>query len=200
MTDAADPKPHGRRSFKTRLMVLVALAVALPALFTCLILGIQLNRQARNLFATGLAANLETFALVLQDAEKNVTEGLTRMASDNTLQVTLDLEMASQLNGYIAAQREVLGIAFVAVYNPDSRNIAFSRTEKDATLGEWRFAANGEPAGAGCVVAREQTQQLVRCNGTVYLISAVQVLRVRDSNLGDAGQNQVSQLLGYLLG
>ena len=200
MTNAAESKPHRRRSFKTRLMVLVALAVALPALFTCLILGIQLNRQARNLFANGLSANLETFALVLQDAEKNVSGGVARMASDNTLQVTLDLEMASQLNKYIEAQRQVLGIAFVAVYNADSRNVAFSGTEKDATLGQWRFSANGEPNGASCMVAREQTEQLVRCNGTVYLVSAAPVLRARDASLGDAGQNQGSQLLGYILG
>ena len=200
MTNAAESKPHRRRSFKTRLMVLVALAVALPALFTCLILGIQLNRQARNLFANGLSANLETFALVLQDAEKNVSGGVARMASDNTLQVTLDLEMASQLNKYIEAQRQVLGIAFVAVYNANSRNVAFSGTEKDATLGQWRFSTNGEPNGASCMVAREQTEQLVRCNGTVYLVSAAPVLRARDASLGDAGQNQGSQLLGYILG
>src|ERR1700675_575404 len=147
MAIVADGKPHRRRSFKTRLMVLVALAVVLPALFTCLILGIQLNRQARDLFANGLEANLETFSLVLQDAEKNVSEGLNRMASDNTLQVTLDLEMKSQLNKYLEAQRQVLGIAFVAVYNADSRNVAFSGSDKDATLGRWHFAANGEPDG-----------------------------------------------------
>jgi signal transduction histidine kinase/CheY-like chemotaxis protein/HAMP domain-containing protein len=200
MTNAADSAPRPRRSFKAKLMLLVALAVALPALLTCLILGIQLNRQASNLFANGLSANLETFGLVLQDAEKNVSEGLTRMAFDNTLQVTLDLEMSSQLNKYIEAQRQVLGIGFVAVYNADSRNIAFSGTDKDATLGQWRFAKTGEPNGTGCVVAREQSQQLVRCNGTLYLVSAVQVLRVRDASLGDAGQNQASQLLGYILG
>jgi adenylate cyclase len=200
MTNAADPQPPRRRSFKTRLMVLVALAVAAPALLTCLILGIQLDRQARNLFANGLSANLETFALVLQDAERNVFEGLTRMASDNTLQVTLDLEMASQLNGYSQAQRQVLGIAFVAVYNADSKNIAFSGADKDATLGQWHFAANGEPDGTGCTVAREQPQQLVGCNGTVYLVSAVEVRRAHDPNLGDAGKSQGSQLLGYIMG
>src|SRR6202043_3115625 len=59
---------------------------------------------------------------------------------------------------------------------------------------------NGEPSGAGCVVARDQTQQLVRCNGTVYLVSAVPVLRPHDASVGDAGQNQGSQLLGYILG
>jgi signal transduction histidine kinase/CheY-like chemotaxis protein len=181
-------------------MLLVALAVAVPALLTCLILGVQLDRQARNLFANGLSANLETFALVLQDAEKNVFEGLTRMASDNTLQVTLDLEMSSQLNSYSEAQRQVLGIAFVAVYNADSKNIAFSGTDKDTTLGQWHFAANGEPDGTGCAVAREQPEQLVRCHGTVYLVSAVEVRRAHDPNLGDAGKSRGSQLLGYIMG
>jgi signal transduction histidine kinase/DNA-binding response OmpR family regulator len=200
MAGTGDGGPHRRRSFKTRLMVLVALAVALPALFTCVILGIQLNRQARDLFASGLAANLETFSLVLQDAEKNVSEGLNRMASDNTLQVTLDLEMSSQLKKYIEAQRQVLGLAFVAVYNADARNIAYSGADKDAMPGQWRFAANGEPSGAGCVVALEQAEQLIRCNGTVYLVSAGPVMRVRDAGLGDAKHDQGSQLLGYLLG
>ncbi len=200
MTNRADKKSYKRRSFKSKLMLLVALAAALPALLTCLILGIQLNRQARDLFANGLSANLETFALVLEDAEKNVFEGLTRMASDNTLQVTLDLEMSSQLTAYVEEQRQVLGIAFVAVYNANSRNIAFAGVERDAALGQWRFAAKGEPGGAGCAVARNQPQQLVRCNGTVYLASVVKVLRAHDANLGDAGQNQGSQLLGYVLG
>jgi signal transduction histidine kinase len=200
MAGSADGKPHRQRSFKTRLMVLVALAVVLPALFTCVILGIQLNRQARDLFASGLAANLETFSLVLQDAEKNVSEGLNRMASDNTLQVTLDLEMSSQLKKYIEAQRQVLGLGFVAVYNADTRNIAYSGADKDAMPGQWRFAANGEPSGAGCVVALEQAEQLIRCNGTVYLVSAGPVMRASDPGLGDAKHDQGSQLLGYLLG
>jgi signal transduction histidine kinase len=199
MVNAADGKPRLRRSFKTRLILLVALAVVLPALFTCLILGIQLNRQARNLFANGLAANLETFALVLQDAKKNVSEGLTRVASDNTLQVTLDLGMKSQLNKYLEAQRQVLAISFIAAFGADSRDVAFSGTDKDATLGRWRFAANGELSGAGCAAAREQAEQLVQCHGALYLVSTAQVLKVRDASLGDATQ-QGSQVLGYLLG
>ena len=135
MANATDEKPYRRRSFKTKLMLLVALAVALPALFTCLILGIQLNRQARNLFANGLSANLETFTLVVQDAEKNVSEGLARMASDNTLQVTLDLEIASQLNRYIEAQRQVLGIGFVAVYNAEFPQCCILRHRKERNAG-----------------------------------------------------------------
>ena len=198
MTKAAESKPRQRRSFGTRLMVLVALAVVLPALFTCVILGIQLNRQARNLFANGLAASLETFALVLQDAERNVSEGLARMAADNTLQVTLDLEMKSQLNKYLDAQRQVLGMSFVAVFSADSRAVAFSGDESQAT--PWRFARPGEAPGAGCVVARERSEQLAECDGALYLIAAAPVVKLRDTSLGDAGRDQGSQILGSILG
>ncbi|HTP92205.1 MAG TPA: response regulator [Xanthobacteraceae bacterium] len=196
MTNAADGRPHWRRSFKTRLMVLVSLAVVLPALFTCLILGIQLNRQARNLFANGLAANLETFALVLEDVERNVSDSLFRMASDNTLQAALDAANQAQLKAYVDGQREALGIAFIAVYNADYRNVAFSGAEKDAVIGQWRFAAKGEGSGGDCMVVAEeaeQAEQLVRCNDTVYRVWQVQIFRT-------VGQGQGSQLLGYVVG
>jgi signal transduction histidine kinase len=128
-----------------------------------------------------------------------VSEGLTRVASDNTLQVTLDLGMKSQLNKYLEAQRQVLAISFVAAFDAHSRDVAFSGTDKDATLGRWRFAANGELSGAGCAAAREQAEQLVQCHGALYLVSTAQVLKVRDASLGDASQ-QGSQVLGYVLG
>ena len=105
------------RSFRARLMLLVALAVSVPALLTCVILGIQLDRQARTLFATTLNASLETFSLILQDNERNLHEGLKRAATDNTLQITLDLEIKAQLTKYIEAQRQVLHIAFFGVYD-----------------------------------------------------------------------------------
>jgi HAMP domain-containing protein len=198
--NAADRPLHRRGAFKSRLMVLVALAVAVPALLTCLVLGFQLNRQARNLFANGLAANLETFGLVLQDAERDVFDGLARMAADNTLQVTLDLEMASQLNGYIEAQRQVLRMAFVAVYDAGAKNVAFAGSNKDAVPGRWHFGANSERDRIECAVARDQREQLVGCNGTVYLISTVEVRRAHDKSLGDAGKNQGAQLLGFIMG
>jgi signal transduction histidine kinase/CheY-like chemotaxis protein len=199
------PKVYRRgrrfRSFKTRLMSLVALAITVPSLLTSLILGIQLDHQARVQFANGLAANLETFALILQDAHNNLFEGVIRMAADNTLQITLDLEMKSQLTLYIAEQREVLGIALLAVYDRNSQNIAFSGNEKEAGIGGWRFAAAGETAGANCTVARETNQQLVGCHDAVYLISVLPVFRTQSSGLGDASTHgRSAQLLGYLLG
>src|ERR1700675_1953614 len=113
-------------SFRARLMVLLALAVSVPALLTCLILGIQLDRQARTLFANTLAASLETFSLIMRDNERNLNEGLARAATDNTLQITLELEIKSQLTKYIEAQRQVLHIAFLGVHDRNANIIAFS--------------------------------------------------------------------------
>jgi signal transduction histidine kinase len=62
------------------------------------------------------------------------------------------------------------------------------------------LATPAEPGGA-CVVTREVDQQLVSCDGTVYLVSVVPIVRPPDSNLGDATtRNQTSGLLGWLLG
>jgi signal transduction histidine kinase len=181
-------------------MVLVALAVSVPALVTCLILGYQLDRQARALFANGLAANLETFSLVLWDTQTNLYEGLIRTAADNTLQLTLALDIRPQLARYLETQRQVLRTTFLGVYGRQSQSIAFSASEQDLGPERWRLATPAEPGGP-CVVTREVDQQLVSCDGTVYLVSVVPIVRSPDSNLGDATtRNQTSGLLGWLLG
>jgi signal transduction histidine kinase/HAMP domain-containing protein len=187
---ATGARPRFFRSFKAKLMALVALAVSLPALCTCLILGIQLDRQARTLFANGLQANT-----------KNLFEGLTRVAADNTLQITLDLEMKSQLTNYIEAQRQVLAITFLAVYDKNSRNIALSADNARPQQNDWRFAGPGETAGAACVVAHDAAHQLVSCHDVVYLVSTLPINRVQDASLGDAStRTQGTELLGYILG
>ena len=182
-------------------MWLVAVAVSLPALFTCVILGIQLDRQARTLFANGLAANLETFSLVLQGIERNLFDGLRRTAADNTLQITLDLEIGAQLTRYVEEQRQVLGIAFLGVYDKNLRGIAMSDSRREGTSAQWQFGGSAAKPDAGCVASPDAEQQLAVCNGTVYLVSAVSIYRGQDANLGDASnRGQTSALLGHLLG
>ena len=200
---SAIEQPRPRRSFKTRLMALVALAVVLPVLITCLILGIQSYRQARTLFAQSLAANLETFALVLQDNQRKVSDGIITMASSDKLEAIFDAKISSQLNDYIEAQRQVLGFSFITAYDLDSRNIAFSGADKDAARGQWKLATAGAEGGADCVITRseaEEAAELVRCNDTVYLVWQAQVFRTPNSTAGNAGQSQGSQLAGYLIG
>jgi signal transduction histidine kinase/CheY-like chemotaxis protein len=182
-------------------MWLVALAVSVPALVTSLFLGLQLDRQARTLFASGLVANLETFSLVLHGVEQNLFDGLRRTAADNTLQITLDLEIGAQLKSYIEAQRQVLGIAFLGVYDKNFRIAARSGSGQGSADGQWRLSETQSSGGADCVAVREAEQQIVTCNGIVYLISVIAISRAQDANLGDASsRSQADSLLGYLLG
>src|SRR5262245_39917880 len=129
MTEAPKQLRHTyRRSFKRKLMLLVAAAVLLPVLATCVVLGIQLNQQARVLFATGLQGGLEPFAMLVQGQERNRVEGVRRTAVDNTLQVTLELGIGGQLAAYIETQRQVLGLAFLGAYTRDGRSAGVART------------------------------------------------------------------------
>jgi hypothetical protein len=124
-------------------MVLVALAVSVPAVITSLVLGYQLDRQARMLFANGLAANLETFSLILQEIQTNSFEGLTRTAADNTLQVTVDLDIRPQLTKYLETQRQVLRMTswgFIAGSPAPSHSPEASRTSRKGSGGSQRRA------------------------------------------------------------
>lgn len=187
------------RSFRAKLMMLIAFAVSVPALLTCVILGVQLDRQARALFSNTLNASLETFSLILQANEKNLHDGLQRAATDNTLQLTLDLEIQAQLTKYIETQRQVLHIAFFGVYDRAFKNIAFSG-EAGTANGQWNLVADGK-YGEKCTVTLQVAQQLVKCNDVMYLVSVVPVNRPQDTNRGDAAaRTQTNGLLGYLLG
>jgi signal transduction histidine kinase/CheY-like chemotaxis protein/HAMP domain-containing protein len=182
-------------------MWLVALAVSVPAVSTCLVLGFQLDRQARTLFANGLAANLETFSLVLAGEEVNLFDGIRRAAADNTLQITLDLEIGAQLTRYIEAQRQVMGIDFLGVYGKNLGSIAATGGEEGAGRAQWSLGEATAPIGADCKASRQINRQLVTCNGIVYLISVSPVLRAHDTDLGDAtAPSSESALIGYLLG
>ena len=187
------------RSFRTKLILLLAVTVSVPLVLACLILGLQLDRQARTLFAQGLNANLETFSLILQENQRNLYEGLTRAATDNTLQITLDLEIKAQLTKYIDTQRQVLRIAFLGVYDRDNKLVGFSGSSETSET-RWRLIETGK-YGNDCIVTRQVDRQFVRCGEAMYLVSVVPIIRPQESNLGDAGsRGQAGALLGYLMG
>jgi signal transduction histidine kinase/CheY-like chemotaxis protein len=198
---AAGRRPPRRfRSFRAKLTLLVAVAVVVPILFACLILGSQLDRQTRDIFGSNLAAQLETFSLILQDSEDSLAKGVTRMAADNTLQITLDLGFAAQLTRYLDQQRKVLDVDFLATYQPDARLTSFSAEAGQPGGAQWRLAGPADTSGLDCAVAR-QPLTIANCEGVAYLVSVLPVDRRRDADRGDAsvGSPQAEHL-GYLLG
>ncbi len=198
MTAASGSKPRLLRlsSFKSKLILLVALAVALPALATCVVLGIELNKQARTLFANGLQSNLETFSLLLSEQERNLVEGVRRGAADNTLQVTLDLEIKAQLARYVESQREVLGIEFLGAYDRNGRQSAAAAGDRSQAA-DWKLLPRvTQPIP--CIVAEGRERQLIRCGGTFYVVAVMPILRSQ-GGLGDASAHTALRL-GYLVG
>jgi signal transduction histidine kinase/CheY-like chemotaxis protein len=188
-------------SFKARLLALVAVAVALPVLLSSVLLGHQLDRQARAAFTHELAAKLAMVATTLQDAGANVAGGVARAASDNTLQITLDLGMASQLARYVELQRGVLDLAHLIVYDAGGRLMAASASAAVPLGVQWRLG--DAPAGgqADCVASARAARQVVACRGGVYLVAVAPVVRVPNVSLGDASARaNHAETLGYLLG
>ena len=112
------------RSFKTKLSILVFAAILLPLVGSNILVGSLLNSQLRQSHEDRLKADLETFGLILQHTEEEFNQGLLRIASDNTLQVTLDLEIFSQLNHYLEQQIEVLGFSGLSVADKDKKIVA----------------------------------------------------------------------------
>ncbi len=185
-----------RSSFKTRLILLAALGVSLPALATCIILGMQLDRQARSLFASGLQSNLKTFSLLVEGMQRNTLDGVRRAASDNTVQVTVELQITSQLTDYLTQQAGLIGLDFMAAFDRNGQPVA-TAGEASHQKRAWRLAALGS-VDTPCTVKEGVELQLVACDGTTYMVSVAPILRNR-AVLGAASTRNVSWL-GFMAG
>ena len=142
------------------------------------------------LFANGLAANLETFSLILQEIQTNSFEGLTRTAADNTLQVTRRSRHPAATDEISRNPAPGSAQTFLGVYRRQSQlhRLLRRRTGKDDRdngVSQRREQSKAAP----CVVdARARSSSSCSCDGTVYLVSVVPIVRAQEANLGDATQ------------
>ncbi len=94
-------------------------------------------------------------------------DGVRRAAADNTLQITLDLEIKAQLTKYIEAQRQVLNIGFLGVYSRGGDVIAVSGSEAGSPKQQWGLSERGTASGRpGAWRRARPSEQLVSCNST----------------------------------
>ena len=110
--------------FKGKLTALVVTAILLPMIVSSLLLGGMLERRLRVSFESRLEAGLKTFSLILNNKEKELMQGLSRIASDNTLQITLELGIIPQLRKYLETQIEVLGFSTLIVADAQKQVVA----------------------------------------------------------------------------
>jgi class 3 adenylate cyclase/HAMP domain-containing protein len=146
-------------SFKGKLTALVVTAILLPMIVSSLLLGGMLERRLRVSFESRLEAGLKTFSLILNNKEKELMQGVSRIASDNTLQITLELGIIPQLRKYLETQIEVLRFSTLIVADAQKQVVAsqgkvFSKFINDegsklVTKGTDAFIAHSKPIYKG---------------------------------------------------
>ena len=112
------------KSFRGSLTTLIIFAIVVPMLVSGTIFGVMLDNQLRAIFENRLKAGLKTFSLVLNHRQQDLMRGLERIASDNTLQVTLELDIVSQMQKYMASQIAVLKFAGICISDSEKNIIA----------------------------------------------------------------------------
>jgi PAS domain S-box-containing protein len=112
------------KSFRGSLTTLIIFAMVVPMLVSGMIFGVMLDNQLRAIFENRLKAGLKTFSLVLNHRQQDLMRGLERIASDNTLQVTLELDIVSQMKKYMASQIAVLKFAGICISDSEKNTIA----------------------------------------------------------------------------
>jgi PAS domain S-box-containing protein len=112
------------KSFRGSLTTLIIAAILVPLLVSGTIFGVMLENRLRAIFENRLKAGLKTFSLILDYRQHDLIRGLERIASDNTLQMTLELDIVAQMKKYLASQVAVLKFAGVCVADTDNRMIA----------------------------------------------------------------------------
>ena len=114
------------KSFRGRLTSLVVAATLLPMIVSSLVLGVMLDKQFRTIFENRLEAGLKTFSLILDYKQQDLVRGLERIVADNTLQVTLELGIVSQMQNYLGSQVKVLHFSSLCVTDVE-KNIEIGR-------------------------------------------------------------------------
>jgi len=115
---------HYFSSFRGKLFFLLCAALLLPLLTVGFLLTAILSKQLNIQFENRLDAGLETLSLILENKQNDLTEGMAWLATDNTLQMTLQLEIAPQLSHYLATQVDVLKLSGLTIFNPERKIVA----------------------------------------------------------------------------
>jgi signal transduction histidine kinase/DNA-binding response OmpR family regulator len=100
-----------------RIPLLLVTAAVLPTLFASIVLWQMLSEQLYSSFEKRLTAGVETLSLILQHKHRELHAALSRIASDNTIHVTMELEILPQLKKYLESQYQVSDFDFLFVYD-----------------------------------------------------------------------------------
>jgi diguanylate cyclase (GGDEF)-like protein/PAS domain S-box-containing protein len=103
------------------LTLLLVSTIMLPAMVASQILWHTLTKQIYASYEKRLATGLQTFELILDGSYRTLQDAVSRIAADNTMRVTMELEILPQLRRYLHSQNEVSSIHFLTVSRTDGK-------------------------------------------------------------------------------
>lgn len=110
-------------SFKSKLTILVIAAILLPLVISGVLFQNMLGKQMDTILENRLVSELKAFSLLLEKHSEQLDKGISKLASDNTIQMTLNLEIFSQLEKYLNSQINILNLSTIEIYDKDSNPI-----------------------------------------------------------------------------
>ncbi len=99
--------------------LLLFFAVLLPALIAVTILWQTFTEQIYASYEKRLASSLNTFELILNNSYRTLQDTVSRTAADNTMRITMELEILPQLRRYLQSQLEASSINSLTVTKPN---------------------------------------------------------------------------------
>jgi diguanylate cyclase (GGDEF)-like protein/PAS domain S-box-containing protein len=115
-----------------RVAVWAAALTLVPVLLVSVLLWRAFSDQADDNYAKRLAANLSLFEVVIDHSLDDFARTLSRLAADNTLQVTVDLDIRPQLKRYLRSQYNVSELDFIVVSDLAGEPLAVVGERSDA--------------------------------------------------------------------
>jgi len=112
---------------------LAATIMLVPVLLVAVVLWHAFATQIDDSFEKRLTANLNLFELAVEHSLDGFRRSLSRLAADNTIQVTMDLDIRPQLKRYLSSQFEVSDMVFIAVADLAGETLAVVGGHDDAT-------------------------------------------------------------------
>ena len=114
---------------RSSLQILLIIAILLPALVASQILWRTFTEQIYSSYEQRLTTGLQTFELILNGSYRTLLDAVSRTAADNTMRVTMELEILPQLRRYLNSQYDVSSIDYLTVTRPDHTSF-FSDVQK----------------------------------------------------------------------
>ena len=100
---------------KRSLLLVVVLLLLLPVFLVATVLWRAFTDQIENSYEKRLVTSLGVLELALERSVSDFRSSLSRLAADNTIQITVDLDIRPQLKRYLASQFEISDYRFLRV-------------------------------------------------------------------------------------